>query len=616
MKILFVQLPVQEPSFEGTRSNVPLAAGYLAAWAEKCGLLGRDEWRILPRKVVDYASDRALVEAIASAFAENAATGESGAPDLIAFSLYLWNLERSLWLAMELGRVIPRARLVAGGPEVVRGTSLFARSPFHVLVEGEGELPFVQLLDDIRRGKPLEKVDRAGGDFDLGELPNPYLEGIIPFEAEIPVHVETMRGCPANCGYCYYGKNFHGVRRMKRDDVYRVVERAGKEGVSEIYLMDPSFQATEDLPERLIALAKANSAGLSIHAELRLESINEEVGRLYAAAGLASAEVGLQTTNVKALDAVNRRWDRKAFERGAEVLAKNRITVKTGLILGLPFDGYEDVIATFDFLGMTGLGQDAELYPLSLLPGTLVREKADDWGMTRMDRPPYWVTSTDWISQDDISDAIAAFEDGFDVEWTAPPAPHFREFENGYRAFVDARKEENLDWIRLNPAKLANSITFLVDADNPEGMARLARIARDLKRDNPFALYQIVLRSDSRVPGEKLVLRLADAFAYRDHYYELSRYFSLDPQAGYQTRMYFATRNPSLAYRAMEEAQDLETCLVVGGKGGFNADRLAEQLPFVIFDRDALPFDRLYELLMIYTDFRHMLVEAPEELWT
>jgi hypothetical protein len=265
---------------------------------------------------------------------------------------------------------------------------------------------------------------------------------------------------------------------------------------------------------------------------------------------------------------------------------------------------------------MQGLGQDAELYPLSLLPGTLVRDKADDWGMTRMERPPYWVTSTDWISQDDISDAIAAFEDGFDIEWAAPPAPHFRESVNGYRAFVDARREDSLDWLRLNPSKLANSITFLVDSDDPEGISRLARAARDLRRENPFTLYQVVLCSDSRVPGEKLAGRLADAFAFRDHYYELSRLFSLDPQAGYQTRLFFATRNPSLAYRAMEEAQDLETCLVIGGKGGFNADRLAEQLPFVIFDRETLPFDRLYELMMIYTDFRHMLVEAPEELWT
>ena len=354
---------------------------------------------------------------------------------------------------------------------------------------------------------------------------------------------------------------------------------------------------------------------MSIHAELRLESVTEETGRLYAAAGVASAEAGLQSVNPKALEAVGRVWDRPAFERGAEIMEKNRIVVKTGLILGLPFDGYEQVIETFDFLGMHGLGQEAELYPLSLLPGTIVRKKADEWGMSRMEKPPYWVTSTDWISQDDMADAVAAFEDGFDVEWAFPPAPHFRDEEGGFRSFVDARSGENLDWMRLNPAKLSNSVTLLADADDPEGLSRLVRAARDLKRDNPFALYQIVLRSDTRFPSEKLSARIRDAFTNAEHYYELSRFFSVDPQPSYQTRLFFATRNPSLAYRAMEEAADLETLLVLGGKGGFNADRLAEQLPFVAFDREALPFDRLYELMSIYAEYRHMLVEAPEELF-
>ena len=56
----------------------------------------------------------------------------------------------------------------------------------------------------------------------------------------------------------------------------------------------------------------------------------------------------------------------------------------------------------------------------------------------------------------------------------------------------------------------------------------------------------------------------------------------------------------------------METCLLLG-KSGFNADRLADSLPFVIFDRETLPFDRLYELLTIYTDYPGMLIEAPEE---
>ncbi|MGA2548265.1 MAG: B12-binding domain-containing radical SAM protein [Rectinemataceae bacterium] len=604
MRVLFVQLPLQDPNGESAQANIPLAAGYLAAFAESRRLLSRGDWGILDRGVANQGSDSAIVEAIAAFGA-----------DLVAFTLYAWNLERSIHVAERSLLAAPRARLVAGGPEVVSGMKIFSRSPFHSLVEGEGEEAFCELLDDIRRGKPLAKRYAASRPLDLGTLPNPYLLGTLPFETDRPVHLETMRGCPMHCGYCFYGKNSGELRHYPREQANAVVEAAGRAGVRELYLMDPSFQVSEDISGRLIDLARANSAGMSLHAEIRLESVTEEIGRLYAAASLASAEVGLQSVNPKALEAVERSWDRPAFERGAEVLAKNRVTVKTGVILGLPFDGYEQVIETFDFLGMHGLGQEAELYPLSLLPGTLVREKADDWGMSRLERPPYWVTSTDWISGDDMADAVAAFEDGFDVEWAFPPAPHFREEESGFRAFLDARRGESVDWARLNPARLASSVTILVDADDPEGVSRLVRAARDLRRDNPFTLYQIVLRSDSRFPSEKLASRIRDAFSKEDHYYELSRYFSLDPQPSYQTRLFFATRNPSLAYRAMEEAQDMETMLVIGGKGGFNADRLAEQLPFVAFDREVLPFDRLYELMSVYAEFRHMLVEAPEELF-
>ncbi|MDP3179778.1 MAG: B12-binding domain-containing radical SAM protein, partial [Spirochaetaceae bacterium] len=381
--------------------------------------------------------------------------------DLVCFTLYAWNLERSVHIASRAAALSPRSRFAAGGPEVVQGMPIMGSQAFHALVEGEGELAFCEILDDLRRGLPLERRYASRERLDLETLPNPYLAGILPFEADKPVHLETMRGCPSRCGYCYYGKNYPDLRRFPREQAYSVVEAAGKAGVREIYLMDPSFQATENLADRLVSLARANAAGMAIHAELRLESVTEETGRLYAAAGLGSAEAGLQSVNPKALEAVGRSWNRRDFERGAEILQKNRVTIKTGLILGLPFDGYEQVIETYDFLGMHGLGQDAELYPLSLLPGTTVRDMADDWGMSRMDKPPYWVTSTDWISADDMADAVAAFEDGFDVEWAFPPAPHFLEVEGGFRSFVDARRGESLDWMRLNPTKLASSITIL-----------------------------------------------------------------------------------------------------------------------------------------------------------
>jgi hypothetical protein len=427
--------------------------------------------------------------------------------------------------------------------------------------------------------------------------------------------METMRGCPHRCAYCYYGKNFPLIRRFLSEQAVELIGKASDAGASELYIMDPSFQYGADLAERLAAFAEANRSAMPLHTEMRLESVDDKLASLMKSAGIASIEAGLQSVNPKALEAVGRSLDREGFARGAEALQKQRILVKTGLILGLPFDGYEQIEDTFDFLGMHGLGQEAELYPLSFLPGTDARERADEWRMSRMELPPYWVTSNDWVSQDDLIDAIAAFEESFDVEWAAPPAPHFARERKGFVSFVDCRKLENIEWMRLNPARLANSLTLLADADDPESLSRLVRAARDLRKDNPYSLYQIVLSSDTRIPSERLVERIQDAFLYPDHYYELSHYFSPDPQEGYQTRMFFATRNFTLAYRAVEEAQDMETMIVLSGKMGYNAERLSELLPYVVFDREALPFDRLYELLSIYVDFPHMLIEAPEDLF-
>lgn len=604
MKLLFVQLPTQTPDWSSAPANIPLAAGYLASYAESKGLIARREWSTLEPSIINCGSDAAIIASIVSR-----------EPDVVAFTLYSWNLERSLFVAGRLAALLPRARFVAGGPEVVEGMPITVRSPFHSLVMGEGEEAFAALLQDVAQHRPVAPVYRAQESLDLETVPNPYLSGALRFDPGMQVHLETMRGCSAKCSYCFYGKNYKSIRRFPHQKTLEVIKAASEAGVPEVYIMDPNFQAGADFAGRLRDIAAANHANTALHTELRLEGIDEEIAGLLKAAGVASVEVGLQSTNPKALEAVHRTFDRKAFERGAELLQKQKIVIKTGLILGLPYDGYEQVIETFDVLGMQGLGQEAELYPLSLLPGTELRDRSEEFGMSSMELPPYLVTSTHWISYDDMVDSIAAFEESFDVEWAMPPAPHFHLFKDGFVSFIDTRKPENIDWMRLNPEKLSNSITLLVDADDPEILARIVRAARDLRKDNPFTLYQIVLTSETRIPSEKLVERIRDSFLNPEHYYELSNSFSPDPQTSYHTRMFFATRNFTLAYRALEEAQDMETMVVLNGKGGYNADRLAELLPYVVFDKQSLPFDRLYELISIYADFPHMLIEAPDGLF-
>ncbi|MFA6365712.1 MAG: cobalamin-dependent protein, partial [Candidatus Hydrogenedentales bacterium] len=169
MKILFVQLPVQDPDWNDAVANVPLAAGYLTAYAESQGLLQRSEWSILDQDITNCASDSAIIETLAAS-----------EPDVVAFSLYAWNLERSLYIANKAKDRLPRTRFIAGGPEVIDGMPIMSRSPFNALVSGEGEIPFAEILRDIKQHRPLSKLYKAEGLLDLATLPNPYLAGTLP----------------------------------------------------------------------------------------------------------------------------------------------------------------------------------------------------------------------------------------------------------------------------------------------------------------------------------------------------------------------------------------------------------------------------------------------------
>ncbi len=160
-------------------------------------------------------------------------------------------------------------------------------------------------------------------------MPNPYLTGALRFDPNFQVHLETMRGCSEKCSYCYYGKNYKTIRRFPHEQTVDVIRTASEAGVSEIYIMDPNFQSGPDFAGRLRDIADANHAHTAIHTELRLEGINEELAGLLKEAGVASVEVGLQSTNPKALEAVHRTFDKKAFERGAELLQKQKIMIKT-----------------------------------------------------------------------------------------------------------------------------------------------------------------------------------------------------------------------------------------------------------------------------------------------
>ena len=105
--ILLVQLPIPPPGPEPIRGNVPLAAAYLKLFARRRGLEDRFTIELLPPALCNTLGDQGLVEEI---------LGRQ--PWMVGFTCYLWNIQRTLWIAEQLKRRQPQLQVLLGGPEI------------------------------------------------------------------------------------------------------------------------------------------------------------------------------------------------------------------------------------------------------------------------------------------------------------------------------------------------------------------------------------------------------------------------------------------------------------------------------------------------------------------
>src|SRR5262244_2674968 len=92
--VVLVQLPIPPLGPGAIRGNVPLAAAYLKLFAKSRGLNADYDIRLFPPRQANTLGDRALVRALAAQ-----------QPWLVGFTCYVWNIERTLWIARELKRV-------------------------------------------------------------------------------------------------------------------------------------------------------------------------------------------------------------------------------------------------------------------------------------------------------------------------------------------------------------------------------------------------------------------------------------------------------------------------------------------------------------------------------
>ncbi len=422
------------PAALAATGNVPLAAGCLGVAARVHGL-GKDV-------VLDVVAP-ALTDALGDGLlADHIARDE---PDFVGFSLYLWNSERSLHLAREVKRRSPRTRVLVGGPEVGPDNGfLLQQGGADVAVTGEAEHTFARVVSALVEGESPAGIEgvsvrgplgfsafspQAPASFPLEAYGSPYLEDLVPVDPRRSTYVETVRGCRSHCTFCFYPRSSGGALRvLDVERSARLVAGLRDRGAREVVFLDPTFNHRPGFEPLLDALAAGNrDRGLTFFAEVRAEGLTKDQARKLKQAGFDRLELGLQSVNRDTLKRVRRGGSPSLVAEAARMLHDQGIELLVDLIVGLPGDTPDDVLRGIDFLEANRLGEEAQVFPLSLLPGTAMRASAEADGVLFDPAPPYRVRRTAAFDEDALLRTLLAAEERLGRRLDEWPRPHLVE---------------------------------------------------------------------------------------------------------------------------------------------------------------------------------------------
>jgi len=499
--VVLSQLPIPRQNFGRRTGNIPLGAACLKQAAQD---LAEVQVQILPQHLSAYLGDAALLEHLKNAEAE-----------IYGFTVFSWNLMRSLFFAQKL-KAARDCRIVFGGPEITPDNALAQSAFVDFLARGEGEALFRRLLQDAAAWPTGSGAESAAEWFQTAT--SPYLSGMIDPTIENLMLLETQRGCPYRCGFCFYNKSRRRLAIAEERNLLKAVAWAVDRHIAEVYLLDPSLNSRPRLKPLLAEIARLNADGrVRLFSEIRAEAVDEELADLLAAAGFYWFEIGLQSINPKALERMNRPTDLKRFVAGARHLKDRGITPSIDLIIGLPGDDLQGFMRSVDFVADHGLQDDVQIFPLSILPGTDFRRRHRELGLRFENHPPYTVTASRGFAPEDFLmaydyaesrlDAVFFPLPDLDVAWRLGAPRSLAEAGDlrvrlgkaAYVAKLVLNRVRPLDGIRRLARRLTQPYQVLVGPALAE-MGYLKKVLAATTAENPFTPLEVVFFEPVEMP--------------------------------------------------------------------------------------------------------------------
>ncbi len=350
-------------------------------------------------------------------------------PDVVAFSCYIWNITKTLEICSII-KTSCECRIILGGPEAAyRPRDILEKYDFvDFVLSGEGEWAFPDFLDNINGGLSLVAglAYRKNGEIITNPEreytdtpPSPYCDEFFEKLNGRISYIETARGCPYRCAFCLSGRcsplRFFDIDRVKRDII-----RLSQSGTQTVKFVDRTFNADAKRADEILLFIKESYGkeipkNVCFHFEIAGDILKESTLCILSEMprGAVQLEIGMQSFNEETLRLINRKTDtKKLVENIGRLISFNNMHIHIDLIAGLTGEGFESFRNSFN-IGYSLKAHMLQMGFLKLLHGADMRENKDKYPCTFTDEPPYEVTSTPWLSADEIK-TLKSCEDAVD----------------------------------------------------------------------------------------------------------------------------------------------------------------------------------------------------------
>lgn len=374
--------------------------------------------------------------------------------DTVFFACYIWNIETVKIIVRELSKVLPQCRIVLGGPEVTYcDTKIIDENPVYAVIRGEGEETYKAFVENGCCAEGVAGMTYRSEETwirnpdrplicDISTIPFPYTDRDIETNKGKLIYYESSRGCPFRCSYCL-SSTIHGVRYRDFSMVCEELLFFIRHEVPVIKFVDRTFNAGRKRTYDLISFMIDHAAKTTFHFEIAADLITDELEDLLKTApkGLFQMEIGVQSTNPRTLDAIDRKADFEKISRAVRrLMGLESVHIHLDLIAGLPYEDIHSFEESFNTV--MRLEPDVlQLGFLKLLHGTKIREQKDIYAYQYTSVPPYEILSNRFLAYEDVL-RLKGIEDVFEKYYNSGVFTHalnylLRQYESAFMLFDD-----------------------------------------------------------------------------------------------------------------------------------------------------------------------------------